>query len=495
MPDSLVLVTVDCLRADHTGFLGCPGGTTPFLDSLAPRSLVFRNAMASGVPTYYSLPAILASRSPLALGRDVIGLAEGEPTLASVLSANGYATAAFSAANPYISPRFGYDAGFGQFNDFLQHPHGADRNGAELGARKRTEWNSKLFRFTHALGPVGAIYDEMYFRYGQRAVPDPESIDAMRRFPSAAEIVDHAERWLQEVRTPFFLWLHFMDPHSPYYPSATALEKMGTTISPSRARYLNSYWNRGDLGARRLQRHRDEVIALYDAGVRFVDMQLARLCVFLEQRKLWDHCVLAVTADHGEEFLEHGGRYHAPEKLSEELTHVPLLIRVPACPNAIEVASLFGLIDLAPTLLALFDIQAPASFAGHGRWQAVREGSEWDDPAIAECVAGCSNPFRVEHRLRRRILMVRGRRHKLVIDFRRGTEDLFDLLEDPAERCPLQPEVVPAIRATLLRAAYGHLQRQLAARDESLRLGAILRETRLEWMASPAPCAEQAHVT
>ena len=118
-PRSLLLVTVDCFRADHAGFLGYARPTTPFLDSLAKESVVFSNAIVAGAPTYFSFPSIMASRDPLSLGRDVIGLAPAEPTIASALSEAGYATAAFLAGNPYLSPRFGYDAGFGTFKDFL----------------------------------------------------------------------------------------------------------------------------------------------------------------------------------------------------------------------------------------------------------------------------------------------------------------------------------------------------------------------------------------
>ena len=115
---SLVLITVDCLRADHCGFYGYPRATTPFLDSLASESFVVPTAIVAGAPTYYSFPAILASRMPLALGRDVVGLAPDEGTIASVLHQSGYATGAFSAANPYISAGFGYDQGFEVFRDF-----------------------------------------------------------------------------------------------------------------------------------------------------------------------------------------------------------------------------------------------------------------------------------------------------------------------------------------------------------------------------------------
>src|SRR3981189_3970084 len=116
---SVVLVTVDCLRADHVGFMGYDRPITPFLDTLASESFFVPAAIVAGAPTYYSFPAILASRMPLALGRDVIGLAPGEGTLATVLRESGYATGAFSAGNPYISPRFGYDQGFEVFRAFL----------------------------------------------------------------------------------------------------------------------------------------------------------------------------------------------------------------------------------------------------------------------------------------------------------------------------------------------------------------------------------------
>ena len=70
---SLVLITVDCLRADHVGFMGYPRPTTPFLDTLANESVVVSTAIVAGAPTYYSFPAIFASRYPLDLGRDVVG--------------------------------------------------------------------------------------------------------------------------------------------------------------------------------------------------------------------------------------------------------------------------------------------------------------------------------------------------------------------------------------------------------------------------------------
>src|SRR5882724_9044841 len=96
-----------------------------------------------------------------------------------------------------------------------------------------------------------------------------------------------------------------------------ALNLMGQShVNANRACYLNSYWNRGDLKENRLQRQRENVIALYDASIRWVDAQAASLVEKLRELKLWESCVFALTADHGEEFLEHGGRYHSPAKLT-----------------------------------------------------------------------------------------------------------------------------------------------------------------------------------
>src|SRR5207302_813926 len=145
---SIVLVTVDCLRADHVGFMGYDRPTTPFLDSLAGESFVFPAAIVAGAPTYYSFPAIMASRYPLALGRDVLGLGPDEPTLASVLKKAGYATASFGAANPYLSSRFGYGKGFDTFRDFMEDEPALVSDEKE-NAPANNGWAKRLKRKLH----------------------------------------------------------------------------------------------------------------------------------------------------------------------------------------------------------------------------------------------------------------------------------------------------------------------------------------------------------
>jgi len=487
-PRNLVLVTIDCLRADHVGHMGYARPTTPFLDCLAAESTVFRNAVAAGAPTYYSLPAVLASRYPLALGRDLLGIAPEESTLASVLQESGFATAAFSAGNPYVCAQFGYDRGFDTFLDF--NTEGAFEAQVETvgstGLRSRT--NQMLWRACHSAG-LGPFYDELYFQYCQRRSV-PATLDSLRKFPSADVIVDHALAWLkQNSDRPFFLWLHFMDPHAPYFPKPAALQLMGDgAVTASEAQYWNSFWARGDVSQKRLAKKCQAITKLYDAGIRWADAQIRRLTESLVDLNLWDKCALAVTADHGEEFLDHGGRFHAPEKLMEELIRVPLLIRVPEG-RPVEVVNTISLVDLAPTVLDVLSVPSPADFRGRSRWMSAEQASQ-ENTVITEAVCGCTDPFRAEKRVGPRILAVRKGSSKLVIDFAKGSEQFFDLRSDPLEENPIfSPAGNPEYR-DLLQAARKHLAESHKSRDFDRRNAALLRELRLEWAH---PVANAAH--
>jgi arylsulfatase A-like enzyme len=487
---SLVLITVDCLRADHVGFCGYVRPTTPFLDSLARESIIFPAAIVAGAPTYYSFPGLLASRYPLDLGRDVVGLAPGERSLTTTLRDAGYATAAFCAGNPYLTPRFGYAQGFDTFRDFLgdEGPVAAARPPA--GPKLRTRLNKKLEEVSGKSIFLRRFYDELYFEYCQRfAAPPAPPLHELRRFPSADVLVEQALAWLNSLnQQPFFLWLHFMDPHAPYYPVEQGLRLMGDATTPFRSRYQNAYWNRGGLSEKRFRKYEAQIISLYDAGIRWVDAQIARLVESLQRLQRWSSCVFALTADHGEEFLDHGGRFHSPNKVTEELIRVPLLLRAPGQAGA-QAANPFSLIHLAPTLLDILGVSTPETFCGRSHWQELRDGKPWDAPVITECVTGATNPFHRKDRLAPRILAVRDKRYKLVCDFGMRQESLFDLERDPKELHPLPPHAESAVRVRLLSDAKKHLVSSLERRDQGLRCRALVQELMLEWQTHRGPAA------
>jgi arylsulfatase A-like enzyme len=473
---SLILITVDCLRADHVGFLGYSRPVTPFLDSLAANSLVFSQAIVAGAPTYFSLPAIMASRYPLALGRDILGIAPGEPTLATALQQAGYFTAAFLAGNPYLSARFGYHQGFETFRDFLDSslPGDSVPNPPASGISKL---NLQLQRASRRSPVSAAAYDELYFWYCQcRFRRETASMDRLRRYPAADVIVDQARSWLSGFgNEPFFLWLHLMDPHHPYYPPREALSALGDSrITDRRARFLNSFWNR-DISRQKAQPYRAEIISLYDAGIHWVDKQIARLVRSLEQFKKWDDTVFAVTADHGEEFLEHGNRYHSPTNLLDPLIRVPLLVRAPGT-SAARFPESFSLINLAPTLLEAVGAAVPENSQGRSHWQEIALVTLSSQPAIVECIAECNNPFQTVDRMSSRLMSVRDSEHKLVLHFGEKTELLFDLKSDPGENSPLPVGALPQTRTRLLRLALMHIRGMQQGREWKLRLRARVRD-------------------
>jgi arylsulfatase A-like enzyme len=229
-----------------------------------------------------------------------------------------------------------------------------------------------------------------------------------------------------------------------------------------------------------LRRHREDVISLYDAGIRWVDAQVARLAKVLQALGAWQNCVVAVSADHGEEFLDHGGRYHPPSSVAEELIRVPLLLRAPGLiAPAVETAP-FSLLHLAPTLLDLVGVPMPDSFRGRSYVPSLRSNPGWGSDAIVECIARCNNPLVSQNRLLPRLLVVRESRYKMVLNFETAEEQLFDLEADKLERRPLANTAGKPVRKRLLDRAQQHLSDSLSVRDPDRRLAARLHDLRFQ---------------
>jgi len=241
--------------------------------------------------------------------------------------------------------------------------------------------NTMLAQRLHAAGLRSAAVVSPYLRYrlsslGQgfdtfESVPGREASEAERADTSPGFLAKAEER-VQEGGLPgLFLYLHFIDPHHPYR------ERAGFTRGTSdRARY------RGELS--------------------YVDHHLGLLLDFLRSQEGWEDCAVIVTGDHGEEFGEHGGKFHATQ-LYEESIHVPLVIHAPGLPPG-RYAVPTSLVDVAPTVLDLLGVEgaegaglqgrsllpellgrpSPAAaarrvFAGLAPWQAPRAATLGDD--------------------------------------------------------------------------------------------------------------------
>ncbi len=279
---NVILILVDTLRADHLGMYGYERDTSPFLDAWATGAVVFDQAYAPSSWTRPSTVSLLTGLDPIhhRVEDRLDVIPPSLPLLGERLQVEGYATFA-AITNPHVSSAWAFDRGFDVFDDL-------EALGLGTGA--------------------DAVVDHVVAR-----------IDALAE------------------SEPFFLYLHLIDPHTPFDPPP-----------PFDARFPADPEDVGDYA-----------IAGYDGEIAFVDSQLRRLFEALRARGLEDGTMAIVTSDHGEELLERGGIGHGVN-LFEEVLRVPLIVRFPDGAHAgARVAERVSLIDVVPTILsALRDVPA-----------------------------------------------------------------------------------------------------------------------------------------
>ncbi len=317
-PPNILVIVIDTLRADHLGAYGYSRDTSPEIDRLlARRGVVVDHASSQAPWTLPSVASYMTGRYP----EDVLGpdpesylLPAGVPTLAETLAGLGYRTAGF-LANPILHPDNGFARGFA---DFHTPP--------------------TTFKVLEELGRVDARTVD------QRAIP-----------------------WLKEHagKGRFFLYLHYIDPHSPYANPDVAAGK--TPYDPGYAGPVTGNWV-DDLAAghRRLHDRPADLrylTALYDSEIHYVDRHVGEVLRAIPPAVLADTLVV-LTADHGEELLDHGGWKHG-QTLYEEMLHVPFLARWDGrIPAGTRLAGTIRLIDLFPTLVEAAGGTPAAGLAG-----------------------------------------------------------------------------------------------------------------------------------
>jgi len=263
---NILLVTIDTLRADHLGSYGASPGSTPALDALASEGIRFENAISPVPLTRPAHASLLTGLYPPEHGiRDNLPakLDSSIPTLATRLEAAGYHTAAF-VGSFLLGRGSGLEAGFDVFRD-----------GSAAGAG------------------------------------DLIGSKAERR---AEEVASEALEYLSTARAPFFLWVHFYDPHAPYDPPG-------------------AFAGEG-----------------YSGEIAYTDSQVGRLVDRLRSRGLLDSTLVVVTADHGEGLGDHGEDEHGALVYQETL-RVPLLLRGPGIAAGRVEREPVSLVDVAPFLL------------------------------------------------------------------------------------------------------------------------------------------------
>jgi arylsulfatase A-like enzyme len=327
---NVVLILVDTLRADYTGPYGSTKTSTPAIDALAKDGVVFENAFAHSSWTRPSVATALTSLYPAShsVMHKTDLLPDGVVTVAEAFSEAGYRTSGF-VTNINVAPSFHFDQGFHRYS-YLAPAFffGATDSGSKLSLYSAMRLIRERF-----LSKTKWV--EQYYQ-------DAATVNAM------------ALPWVEEnAPGPFFSFIHYMDPHDPYFEipyNGKAIARVNTP-HPDAARA-------------------DELSELYADNIDYFDGFLAAVVESLKSKGLYDNTLVALIADHGEEFHEHGGWWHGTTLYDEQI-HVPLIVKSPGAAKAgSRVSELAGLIDVAPTLAAIAGVPAPSSWQGRDLFSA-----------------------------------------------------------------------------------------------------------------------------
>lgn len=374
----IVLIIVDTLRKDRLGCYGHDRNVSPNIDRLSDSSIVYDNAFSQAPWTLPSVAALLTSRYPSELG--IRGFNRRIPDTATllpeVLSSHGYSNHAV-VSNDFVSAKWGFDQGFDSF----------------------------------------------------------QSLASGHRTISATKVTDAALQLVERFEDgPTFLMVHYFDPHFLYieHPShrfSGPPPDPGSQWWLMPIKRLRYQARKGNLS----EAQRDHLLDLYDSEIAYTDQQIGRLLDALEGTGLLGDSIVVFTADHGEEFLDHGGMGHTTT-LYNELINVPLIVKWPGTHESQRSARFVAHVDLVPTLLDYLGVPAAADQVGMHLGQRSAES-----PIISET-------FRYSNSL----TAVIQEGTKLVFDGRKDHHRFFDLPSDPTETAPVSaPENQQALLGNL----------------------------------------------
>lgn len=372
---NLIMISIDTLRADHLGCYGYSRPTSPAIDRLAEQGVRFKTVIAQSpwtLPSHVSmLTGLYPHRHGVTTSRHKLS---GEvPTLARALAGAGYVTGAYINSH-WLTKEYGLDSGFDHFE-------------------RVSEW------------------------------------DGAKLVNRGPEITDKAIQWIKDNETkPFFLFVHYFDVHSDYQPDDAYRKAF---VDPTYSGNIDGSTGQLLQVRKGLYALTDSdvkhLVDLYDAEIRQLDEQIGRFMRFLEQRGRAKDTYVILTADHGEEFMEHGGVLHA-RTMYEEVVAVPLLFRGPGIPAGVVVPTLTQVVDIAPTALALLGVTCDFATDGTDLRNNWISPDRVNTDRIAYAAADRQN---TRPDIKR---MLRTPRHKLIYNRHSGVRELYDLQKDPGER-------------------------------------------------------------
>ena len=418
-PDSrfpnVILILCDTLRADHLSCYGYHRTTSPFIDSLKTRGLFFKKCYSNASRTGPSISSLFTSLYPISHGAvnsleswDLKAvLDEKNVTMAEILRKNGFYThAVFSNVN--ASPEFGYAQGF--------KSHSFDNY---------------------------------------------QSAQKVRL--SVIKILKKLKR-----KKPFFLYLHFMDPHNPYKPP----EPFDNYFDPDYQGMIEDdkpglFDDIMSENQKLSPRDLSHISAQYDAEILYFDRELQSLFQSLDSMGLIEDSVIIFTADHGEEFYEHGKFLHGYTLYQEQL-HVPLIILGKDIPVK-KISVPVSLLDLLPTLLSWMNIEIKTDRPFQGRDITPLFKGDTLPPPILFAEASLNAVFTIKYKT------IIKEDWKYIYDFLHDSEELYNLETDPGEQSNLVSHQVKQLAIfrqemqNFLRMAPGEIRQKFVPLDKKSR--------------------------
>ncbi|HCH61815.1 MAG: hypothetical protein CL927_16970 [Deltaproteobacteria bacterium] len=324
-PDA-VLVVIDTLRSDVLGAYGDEGGLSPNIDKVAAEGVLFEEYITQASWTRASFASLYSSMLPS--GHKCILKAENLPddvvTLAEVMDAHGYATGGLPN-NINVTRSFNFQQGF----DYFSYQAPSYIAGAAESSAQLSMYN--VLRKVRDKVTAGSYTVTDYYQ------PSEVVLENARGFIEAN----------REKNNRYFLVVHLMEPHDPYFAHPYDGNAVGRAWNP----------NPDPSEAPRLKE-------LYRNEVKWVDQELGKFFDWMREEGAWDNTLVVLTADHGEEFQEHGGWWHGITLYDEQI-HVPLIIKPPGRELAgARVPWQVREIDVAPTIGTFAQAELPPTWQG-----------------------------------------------------------------------------------------------------------------------------------
>jgi len=421
---NVIFLVIDALRADRVGVYGNERGLTPHIDAFSRQGTVFRRAYANSSWTKPSTASFFSGKYPGMVPVDDIwdGLPKSVVTFAGRLRQEGYYTRCISA-NLQITEWFNYQQGF---DDFVYHE----------GFEKR------FLLFPPNLFIRNTPYiTELCYRWGL--------------FNDGDEItVNNAViPWLKRNKDKqYFLYVHYFGPHFPYSPLRSRYSK-GEKLSAQEITLLKQL-RRPDTGDLVEDRTMKTVRDRYDDEVLEADCRVGEALKTLEELGGWENTLVIITADHGEEFLEHGMGGHG-NSMFQEVLQVPLIIKLPGKRQVNVIEKRAELLDLAPTIYEVCGIDPGIKLEGTSLLPVMLNDS-LDLPEQEKAYYGEVRPTREAVKAERIYAYMQGN-FKLLRNEMRDKEHtvqyvLYNLQTDPGEKTDvknLYPEIFTKMKAGL----------------------------------------------